>query len=127
MKIASERKQPIPVYAEMSSINPVILFPNALQNNAEAIGKSFASSLTLGAGQFCTNPGLIIAIDGPGLDAFLNAASAALQESLSSNDAHRGDMRGLSEGCRQTVGLVFRIAAGDGKAGNAATGSGGPL
>jgi NADP-dependent aldehyde dehydrogenase len=81
MKIASERKQPIPVYAEMSSINPVILFPNALQNNAEAIGKSFASSLTLGAGQFCTNPGLIIAIDGPGLDAFINAASAALQES----------------------------------------------
>ncbi|WP_152971074.1 aldehyde dehydrogenase family protein, partial [Rhizobium ecuadorense] len=73
MKIASERKQPIPVYAEMSSINPVILFPNALRNNAEAIGKSFASSLTLGAGQFCTNPGLIIAIDGPGLDAFINA------------------------------------------------------
>jgi NADP-dependent aldehyde dehydrogenase len=81
MKIASERKQPIPVYAEMSSINPVILFPNALRNNAEAIGKSFASSLTLGAGQFCTNPGLIIAIDGPDLDAFINAASAALQES----------------------------------------------
>ncbi|TAU43964.1 aldehyde dehydrogenase (NADP(+)) (plasmid) [Rhizobium leguminosarum] len=80
MKIASERKQPIPVYAEMSSINPVILFPNALQDNAEAIGKSFASSLTLGAGQFCTNPGLIIAIDGGDLDVFIKAASATLQE-----------------------------------------------
>lgn len=80
MKIASERKQPIPVYAEMSSINPVILFPHALRNRADAIGKSFASSLVLGAGQFCTNPGLIIAIDSDGLEAFIASATEALAE-----------------------------------------------
>ncbi|MGO4441315.1 aldehyde dehydrogenase (NADP(+)) [Rhizobium sp. RAF56] len=78
MKIASERKQPIPVYAEMSSINPVVLFPNALRNRAEEIGTAFVSSLILGAGQFCTNPGLILAIDDPNLDRFIASATSAL-------------------------------------------------
>ncbi|PYE37486.1 NADP-dependent aldehyde dehydrogenase [Rhizobium sp. PP-F2F-G38] len=78
MKIAAERPVPIPVYAEMSSINPVILFEHALATRGAAIGKAFAGSLTLGAGQFCTNPGLLLAIDGPGLDAFIAAAGEAL-------------------------------------------------
>lgn len=80
MKTASERKQPIPVYAEMSSINPVLLFPNALAQRGEAIGKAFAGSLVLGAGQFCTNPGLIIALECSGLESFKSAAVAALKE-----------------------------------------------
>ncbi|MDM9646749.1 aldehyde dehydrogenase (NADP(+)) [Rhizobium sp. S163] len=80
MKIASERKQPIPVYAEMSSINPVILFENALANRGEQIAASFVSSLALGAGQFCTNPGLILAIDSEGLDAFISKARELLPE-----------------------------------------------
>lgn len=74
MRLAAARAEPIPVYAEMSSINPVLLFPHALSNRAEAIGKAFAASLVLGAGQFCTNPGLILAVDGPGLDRFIEAA-----------------------------------------------------
>jgi NADP-dependent aldehyde dehydrogenase len=78
MQIAANREVPIPVYAEMSSINPVILFEHALAKRGAAIGKAFAGSLTLGAGQFCTNPGLIIAIDGPGLEAFIAAAREAL-------------------------------------------------
>ncbi|MDG2522086.1 aldehyde dehydrogenase (NADP(+)) [Caulobacter segnis] len=78
MKIAAARAEPIPVYAEMSSINPVILFPNALAARGEAIGKAFVGSLTLGAGQFCTNPGLILAVESAGLDAFVNAAAEAL-------------------------------------------------
>lgn len=78
MKIAAAREEPIPVYAEMSSINPVLLFPSALENRAELIGQAFVQSLVLGAGQFCTNPGLVFAIDGPHLDRFLAAASAAI-------------------------------------------------
>jgi NADP-dependent aldehyde dehydrogenase len=78
MKIASERPEPIPVYAEMSSINPVILFPQALARRGADIGRAFAASLTLGAGQFCTNPGLVLAAEGPGLDAFLEAAGDTL-------------------------------------------------
>jgi NADP-dependent aldehyde dehydrogenase len=78
MKIAASRAEPIPVYAEMSSINPVLLFPAALAARGAAIGTAFVGSLTLGAGQFCTNPGLILAVEGEGLDAFLTAASTAL-------------------------------------------------
>jgi NADP-dependent aldehyde dehydrogenase len=80
MKIAFERKQPIPVYAEMSSINPVILFPGALSTRAEQIATGFVSSLSLGAGQFCTNPGLIIAVGGEGLDKFIEKARQLLPE-----------------------------------------------
>ena len=57
MKLAANRPVPIPVYAEMSSINPVILLPAALEVRAEALGTAFVGSLTMGAGQFCTNPG----------------------------------------------------------------------
>ncbi|AQV96370.1 aldehyde dehydrogenase (NADP(+)) [Cupriavidus necator] len=78
MAIAAARNEPIPVFAEMSSINPVLLFPHALANRAEAIGTAFADSLTLGAGQFCTNPGLVLALAGDELDRFLQAASARL-------------------------------------------------
>lgn len=80
MKIARERPEPIPVYAEMSSINPVVLLPHALETRAEQLGKDFVSSLTLGAGQFCTNPGLVLALDGPDLDRFISAAAAALEQ-----------------------------------------------
>jgi len=77
-RIAQQRPEPIPVYAEMSSINPVFLLPGALEARAESIGRAFVASLTLGAGQFCTNPGLVIAIDSPGLERFLAAAGEAL-------------------------------------------------
>ncbi|HEX7820147.1 MAG TPA: aldehyde dehydrogenase (NADP(+)) [Sphingobium sp.] len=76
--IAARRPEPIPVYAEMSSINPVVLMPAALRARAEALGTAFIASLTLGAGQFCTNPGIVIALHGPDLDRFVAAASAAL-------------------------------------------------
>ncbi|MEK1874606.1 MAG: aldehyde dehydrogenase (NADP(+)) [Phyllobacterium sp.] len=72
--IAGQRAEPIPVYAEMSSINPVYLMPAALAGRAEALGKAFVDSLTLGAGQFCTNPGLVFAVDGPDLERFIAAA-----------------------------------------------------
>ncbi|MGO6817847.1 aldehyde dehydrogenase (NADP(+)) (plasmid) [Rhizobium leguminosarum] len=114
MKIASERKQPIPVYAEMSSINPVILYPNALLSSGADIGRSFASSLTLGAGQFCTNPGLIIAIDGAGLAAFIESATAALSESQAQTmltggicDAYRKGVAKLA-----AASSVSRVAIG---------------
>lgn len=78
MRIAAARPEPVPVYAEMSSINPVVLMPGALAARHDAIAQQFVASLTLGAGQFCTNPGLILAIDGPALRAFEKAAAAAI-------------------------------------------------
>lgn len=78
MGVAAARPVPIPVYAEMSSINPVFLLPNALANRGEEIAAGFAGSLVLGVGQMCTNPGLVIGIAGPELDRFASAAAQAL-------------------------------------------------
>ncbi len=82
MDIAAKRKQPIPVYAEMSSINPVLLLPGALEERGSEIGTSFINSLCMGAGQFCTNPGLVLAINGKGYDAFLNSAREATKAAV---------------------------------------------
>jgi len=78
LRLAQKRPVPIPVYAEMSSVNPVVLLPHALAARGAALGSAFVASLTLGAGQFCTNPGLVLAIEGKGLDAFVAAAAEAL-------------------------------------------------
>ncbi|TBW39458.1 aldehyde dehydrogenase (NADP(+)) [Siculibacillus lacustris] len=78
MATAAARAEPIPVYAEMSSINPVFLLPVALAARAPAIAAGFVASLVLGAGQFCTNPGLVLAVGGPDLDRFLTEAAAAV-------------------------------------------------
>ncbi|WP_102958039.1 aldehyde dehydrogenase (NADP(+)) [Mangrovicella endophytica] len=79
VRIAQERPEPIPVYAEMSSINPVFLLPGALEEQAEALGAAFVGSLIMGAGQFCTNPGIGLAKPGAALDRFIAAATAALK------------------------------------------------
>ena len=78
---AASRPAPIPVYAEMSSVNPVFLLPGRLAQAAGRLGTAFAGSLTLGAGQFCTSPGIIIGIDSPGLDQFAAAAGRAVAAS----------------------------------------------
>jgi NADP-dependent aldehyde dehydrogenase len=80
MKIAADRPEPIPVYAEMSSINPVLLFEGALAERGPQIATAFVNSLMMGAGQFCTSPGLLLAIEGDGLDRFTHAAAEALTE-----------------------------------------------
>ena len=80
MEVAAKRAEPIPVYAEMSSINPVFLLPNRLQENPAERAAEFVASLTLGSGQFCTNPGLVVALEGEALDAFMDAAQKALAQ-----------------------------------------------
>ena len=78
---AAARPEPVPVYAEMSAINPVFLLPGALADRGAELGRAFVGSLTMGSGQFCTNPGLVIAVDGPELDAFVASAGAAVAQS----------------------------------------------
>jgi NADP-dependent aldehyde dehydrogenase len=79
VRLAAARKEPIPVYAEMSSINPVFLLPGALAAGGAKLAQGFVDSLTMGVGQFCTNPGLVIALAGEGLEAFCTAAAEAMQ------------------------------------------------
>jgi NADP-dependent aldehyde dehydrogenase len=69
-RLAAQRPEPIPVFAEMSSINPLILLPGALQERSEQIAAGLAASATLGSGQFCTKPGLVIGLAGEKFDRF---------------------------------------------------------
>lgn len=69
-KLAQERAEPISVFAEMGSVNPVVVLPEYLKQNAIKLAKTLAASVTLGAGQFCTNPGLIFVTKTEGLDLF---------------------------------------------------------
>lgn len=76
--LCAARPEPIPFFGELGSVNPMFLLPAALATRAEAIAKGWAGSLTMGAGQFCTNPGIAVLIDGPDADAFVAAARTAL-------------------------------------------------
>jgi NADP-dependent aldehyde dehydrogenase len=78
--VAQARPVPIPVYAEMSSVNPVLLLPGALAADDGSLARGYVASLTLGAGQFCTNPGLVFALAGDALDRFTRTAAQAIRE-----------------------------------------------
>lgn len=114
LRIAQARAVPIPVYAEMSSINPVLLMPHALAARGAALGTAFVGSLTMGAGQFCTNPGLLLAIEGEGLDAFLSTARDALLEAPAATMLTSGISAAYQEGVSKLVGRpgVEEIAQG---------------
>lgn len=76
--LCAARPEPIPFFGELGSVNPMFLLPAALAARGEAIAKGWAGSLTMGAGQFCTNPGIAVVIDGPDADAFVEAAKTAV-------------------------------------------------
>jgi acyl-CoA reductase-like NAD-dependent aldehyde dehydrogenase len=87
--LANNREEPIPVFAEMGSVNPIFCFPKKLEKNTEALAKAFVASLTLGAGQFCTNPGLIF-VPKAQAKAFENAISAELKDIAAAPMLHPG-------------------------------------
>ena len=72
---AAARSVPIPVYAEMSSVNPVVLLPGSLAGDPSGLAAAYVASLTTGSGQFCTNPGLLFLPVGADGDAFLAAVA----------------------------------------------------
>ncbi|MDE1177464.1 MAG: aldehyde dehydrogenase (NADP(+)) [Edaphobacter sp.] len=126
--IAASRPVPVPMYAEMSSVNPVFLLPGSLSGDVSVLAQGFADSATLGAGQFCTQPGIVFALEGEAFDRFEAAAAeaiaakgastmlnpgihAAYERGLSSIEGHDGVSeiaRGKSEGsgkCGAVAGL----------------------
>ncbi|MEC7259368.1 MAG: aldehyde dehydrogenase (NADP(+)), partial [Pseudomonadota bacterium] len=77
--LCAARPEPIPFFGELGSVNPMFLLPNALSSRAADIGAGWAGSLTMGAGQFCTNPGIAVVPRGADGDAFVAAAASALE------------------------------------------------
>jgi NADP-dependent aldehyde dehydrogenase len=76
--LAAARPDPIPFYGELGSINPVFALPAALAARGPAMATAWVGSLTLGVGQFCTNPGVVVALDGSDLDGFISVATGAV-------------------------------------------------
>ncbi|MAW88794.1 MAG: aldehyde dehydrogenase (NADP(+)) [Phyllobacteriaceae bacterium] len=77
--LCARRPEPIPFFGELGSVNPMFLLPEAMKARGGEIAKGWAGSLTMGAGQFCTNPGICVVLDGPQADGFIEAATAALE------------------------------------------------
>ena len=105
--LCAARPEPIPFFGELGSVNPMFLLPAALAARGEAIARGWAGSLTMGAGQFCTNPGIAVLIDGAEADSFVDAAKTAL--------ATVGPQTMLTDGMAEAYRAGRdRIAAGSG-------------
>ncbi|MBF8704202.1 aldehyde dehydrogenase (NADP(+)) [Pseudomonas putida] len=102
-ELAASRPQPIPVFAEMSSINPVLVLPAALQARGEQVARELAASVVLGCGQFCTNPGLVIGIAGEAFSTFLTALGAHLADQAGQTMLNAGTLRSYSQGVQRLL------------------------
>ena len=114
MEAAAARPVPIPVYAEMSSLNPVFLLPGAVSTDAEHLGVAFVESLVTGVGQLCTNPGLVFAVEGPGLDEFVAAAADAVRASAAGVMLNQGIHSAFTAGVERlrSTKAVDEVATG---------------
>ncbi|WP_026354055.1 aldehyde dehydrogenase (NADP(+)) [Massilia niastensis] len=105
--LCAARPEPIPFFGELGSVNPMFILPAALAARGEAIGAGWAASLTMGAGQFCTNPGIAVVLRGSEGEAFADAARAALEQVQPQLMLTDGIAAAYRDGCE-------RIAAGSG-------------
>ncbi|CAL2095193.1 aldehyde dehydrogenase (NADP(+)) [Tenacibaculum sp. 190524A02b] len=112
--LAANREEPIPVFAEMGSINPVIITPASIANKSEEIATTYAGSITLGTGQFCTNPGLILTIDDANTQSFIKdlgekATAIAPQCMLHPNIKRDFVKNGESVSSQEGVEIISKI------------------
>ena len=104
LALAAQRQQPIPVYAEMGSVNPVFILPGALAARAETIADGLHASVMLACGQFCTSPGLVFAADGAGYERLRTRLKSLFAESHTGTmltpgiaDAYRHGIKDLAQ------------------------------
>lgn len=103
MDLAAARSEPIPVFAEMGSINPVFVLPSALDERGSALATGYVQSVTMGVGQFCTNPGVVFGVAGAAWDAFC----AEVQGGLNGVAAGKMLTDGIGEAyCQNALGLL---------------------
>ncbi|MEI9943302.1 MAG: aldehyde dehydrogenase (NADP(+)) [Chitinophagaceae bacterium] len=96
-KWANERKEPIPVFSEMGSINPVFLMPDKLKQSAADVAKLYAGSITMSVGQFCTNPGLLIGIESDDLKTFIKELGNEIKKVSPGTMLHPGIAKSYTE------------------------------
>ncbi len=110
---AAAREEPIPVFAEMGSTNPVFLMPDSLVSDGAALAEGFAGSITMGFGQFCTSPGLLFTVKSDSSKAFAKALETALSGSADGTMLHAGIKAGYDAGVAELAALdgVERLTA----------------
>lgn len=120
---AAARPVPIPVYAEMSSVNPVVLMPARMEEAAESLGNAYVGSLSLGAGQFCTNPGIVLTVEGEATTRFIATVAEALTAIPAQTMLTPGIQSAYAKGIEAIAGhgatLVGTGAEGSGTCGRA--------
>lgn len=113
-RLAQERAVPIPVFAEMGSVNPMFLLPERLASAADELAGGYVGSVTLGGGQFCTNPGVVFAVTGDGLERFCDAVAREVAEREPAEMLHPGIQSAYEAGVERLAGIdgVRAVAAG---------------
>jgi 2,5-dioxopentanoate dehydrogenase len=120
--LAAARPEPIPVYAEMGSANPVFMLPSALEG--ESVASGLVDSLTLGVGQFCTNPGIVFGLQGEAFDKFSTAAADFLKQKPAGTMLHAGIKSAYEAGLDALSGITgVEVIAGDLKHAGACSGN----
>src|SRR5262249_8073734 len=102
---AARRPDPIPVYAEMGSVNPVFILPGALSERAETIAEQLKASVLLGTGQFCTCPGLAIGIGGEHFSLFSNELKRLITSSTPGPMLHAGILDAYEAGVERLAAI----------------------
>ncbi|WP_150801642.1 aldehyde dehydrogenase family protein, partial [Pseudomonas fluorescens] len=119
--MAAARPQPIPVFAEMSSINPVIVLPQALAARAENVARDLTASVVQGCGQFCTNPGLVIGIRSPQFSAFVQQVAGLMGDQPAQTMLNAGTLSSYGQGLQKLLSHSgIEHLAGSPQAGNQA-------
>ena len=113
IRAAQDRPVPIPVYAEMSSINPVLVFPQKLAADADAFAEGLAGSVSMGVGQFCTNPGLVLLPAGEAADSFAKALTGKLAEVAPAPMLHAGIAGQYEKALSRRAGLAETLLEGE--------------
>jgi NADP-dependent aldehyde dehydrogenase len=114
--MAAHRPEPIPVFAEMSSINPLILLPGAVAERSKAIANGLAASVTMGSGQFCTKPGLVIGFRSEAFDRFCQQFAEAMGQKEPAVMLSQGILKNYEQGVNrllQTTGVARLADGGD--------------
>ncbi|PMU11118.1 MULTISPECIES: aldehyde dehydrogenase (NADP(+)) [unclassified Pseudomonas] len=101
--MAAARAQPIPVFAEMSSINPVIVLPQALHVRAESVARDLTASVVQGCGQFCTNPGLVIGIRSPQFTTFVQQVAGLIGDQPAQTMLNAGTLSSYGKGLQKLL------------------------
>ena len=113
---AAARPEPIPVFAEMSSLNPLVLLPGALRERGSQIVEGLKTSVTMGVGQFCTKPGLVFGIGSPEFEQFAESFAKTMSEAAPATMLHDGICRAFHDGLAtmgKVPGVVRLASAGD--------------